>query len=87
MNVQDCQEDCDNSSVKFGRKGQYRRAGRREKESLPQSVNMVRAFSLLSVEGKIWSILTKRMTSYAVVEKSYVDTGLSGCVEHTNASS
>ena len=61
------------------------------KEEKSEDITQFRTISLLNVEGKIFSIIARRMTSY-MTDKNYVDTsvqkggipGFSGCIEHTS---
>ena len=56
-----------------------------------QTIGQFRTISLLNVEGKIFSVLALRMTSY-MTGNQYVDTavqkggipGFSGCIEHVS---
>lgn len=60
------------------------------KEESFSTTDQFRTISLLTVEGKIFSVLAKRMTSY-MTENGYIYTtmqkggisGFSGCLEHT----
>ncbi|KAJ8352221.1 hypothetical protein SKAU_G00236970 [Synaphobranchus kaupii] len=57
------------------------------KEQDSKAIGQFRSIALLNVEGKIFTVMARRMTSY-LMENAYIDTscqkaGVPGCVEHS----